>query len=188
MAGPLPFRLRHAAGVIGNGGVIAYPTEAVFGLGADPEDTTAIRRILDLKQRPPDKGLILIAASAADLAPYLAALDGDQWQRLQAPWPGAVTWLAPAAPTAPTLVTGGSGRIAVRVPGHALARSLCAAWGGALVSTSANRAGQPPLRSSVAVRRRFGTRLDDILPGAVGAAQRPTAIHDLVSGTIVRAG
>lgn len=188
MTDPLPFRLRQAARVLACGGVLAYATEAVFGLGADPDNAAAIRRILELKQRPPHKGLILIAACTEDLAPYLAALSADQWQRLQVPWPGPVTWLAPAAPTAPALITGGSGLIAVRVPGHPRARALCAAWGGPLVSTSANRATKPPLRSSTAVRRQFGTRLDDIVPGAVGDSQRPTAIHDLVSGAVVRAG
>lgn len=182
------FRLRRAVDRLRRGGVIAYPTEAVYGLGADPDNANALRRVLALKQRPAHKGLILIGASLAALKPYLAELTEAEEARMAASWPGPVTWLAPAATRAPPLVTGGSERIAVRVPGHDLARALCAAWGGAVVSTSANRAGMRPLRSGVAVRLAFGDRIDDVITAPVGNAERPTTIRDLRSGEIVRCG
>jgi L-threonylcarbamoyladenylate synthase len=182
------FRLRIAACRIAQGGVVAYPTEAVFGLGADPDNPAAVRRILELKRRPTDKGLILIAATPEALEPYIASLSTSQWDGMVATWPGPVTWLVPAARQAPALVTGGSGRIAVRVPDHALARRLCVAWGGALVSTSANRAGRPAIRTATAVRRRFGTGLAMIVSGPVGGRRLPTTIRSLASGAVLRAG
>ncbi len=182
------FRLRMATRRIKAGGVVAYPTEAVFGLGADPDNPAAVQRILDLKRRPNDKGLILIAATPQALEPYMASLDASQWSRMTTTWPGAVTWLVPAANHAPPLVTGGTTRIAVRIPDHSLARQLCAAWGGALVSTSANRAGRAAMRTATAVRRRFGTELAMTVSGAVGGRQRPTAIYCLTSGEAVRPG
>lgn len=188
MAAAGQFRLRRAAERIARGGVVAYPTEAVFGLGANPDDPAAVQRILDLKRRPAHKGLILIAAEPGDLAPYLGALSDAQWSAVTATWPGPVTWLVPASPDAPLLVTGGSTEIAVRVPDHVRARQLCRSWGGALVSTSANRAGHSALRSVTAVRRAFGMRLDDILPGATGGRQNPTTIRSVTTGEVVRAG
>lgn len=168
--------------------MIAYPTEAVYGLGTDPDDERAVGRILSLKQRPAHKGLILIGADLAALRPYLAPLSRADEARLTASWPGPISWLAPAAADAPGLITGGSDRIAVRVPGHALARDLCAAWGGALVSTSANRAGKSPLRTGLAVRLAFGHQLDHVITAPVGGADRPSEIRDLVSGELLRPG
>jgi len=182
------FRLRRAAHAIARGGVVAYPTEAVFGIGCDPDDPRAVERVLALKERPWHKGLIVIAAAAADLLPYLGSVSEEQWRTMTDTWPGAVTWLVPCSNAAPTLVTGASDQIAVRVPGHALARALCRHWGGALVSTSANRAGQWPLRSVTAVRRRFGHRLDDLVPGRLGAHARPSTIRSITTGEVIRPG
>ena len=185
---PAPsWRLRQAARVLARGGILAYPTEAVFGLGCDPDDAWAVRRLLTLKQRPVEKGLILIAADVAQLAPYVRPLPEPRMGEILAGWPGPATWLLPAAPDTPYWLTGTHETLAVRVTAHPLARALCQAWGGALVSTSANPAGAPPARSPLQVRRYFGDRLELVLTGALGASRRPTSIRDGRSGRLLRA-
>lgn len=175
-----------AARVLHGRGVIAYPTEAVYGLGCDPLDGEAVAHLLALKRRSPAKGLILIAADRAQLAPYLLPLSAELEARLDASWPGPVTWLLPARPEVPAWLRGAHDTLAVRVTAHPEAAALCRAFGGALVSTSANLAGRPPARSALAVRRSFRNTLDYILPGALGGASGPTEIRDGRSGRIVR--
>jgi L-threonylcarbamoyladenylate synthase len=169
------------------GGVIAYPTEAVYGLGCAPLDAHAVRRLLALKQRPEQKGLILVAASFAQLAPFVVELAPRQMQAVYASWPGAVTWLLPARRGVPAWLTGRHATLAVRVTAHPLTSALCRR-AGALVSTSANPAGLPPARSALAVRRYFGNSLDALLVGPLGQAARPSTIRDARDGRVVRSG
>ncbi len=168
--------------------MIAYPTEAVFGLGCDPLEYQAVQRILDLKRRDAAKGLILIASRFEQLLPFIAPLDSAQRLSLDASWPGPVTWVVPAAPHTPFWLTGGRKTIAVRVSAHPRVRELCELCGMALVSTSANKSGAPPARSALQVRNSLGSDVDYIVPGPVGGLTRPTEIRDLVSGKILRAG
>lgn len=182
-----PFRLRRAARALRDGVVLAYPTEAVYGLGCDPLNPDAVHRLLALKGRARHKGVILIAASVAQLRPFVAELDEAQWRRVTADWPGPVTWVLPAAPATPAWLTGGRDTIAVRVTAHPLAAALCRAAGMPLVSTSANVSGRPPARSSLQVRLRC-PGVDMILSGATGGLARPTEIRDLASGRQLRAG
>ncbi len=181
-------RLRIAARVIRAGGLIAYPTEAVYGLGCDPRNERAVIRLLALKRRSIHKGLILIAADFAQLEPYLQPLAPPDRARLEATWPGPQTWLIPARTTVPRWLRGRHDTLAVRVTAHPLAAALCRACGHPLVSTSANRGGRPPARTALAVRRQMGRSLDDLLPGPTGGAAKPTAIGDLRTGQIVRSG
>jgi L-threonylcarbamoyladenylate synthase len=146
-----------------------------------------VQRLLALKQRPVGKGLILIAADFAQLAAYVSPLPEPRMGEILAGWPGPATWLLPAAPETPYWLTGAHETLAVRVTAHPLARELCRAWGGPLVSTSANPAGAPPARSPLHVRRYFGDRLDLVLTGALGASRRPTSIRDGRSGRLLRA-
>ncbi len=183
---PLDWHLRLAARVLHGGGLIGYPTEAVYGLGCDPLDGDAVLRLLELKRRSPAKGLILIAAARDQLAPYLLPIPGAIEARLANSWPGPVTWLLPARPEVPFWLRGRHATLAVRLTAHPVAAALCRAFGGALVSTSANLAGRPPARSALAVRRRFGGQLDYLLPGALGGEAGPTQIRDARSGRIVR--
>ncbi len=183
-----PFQLRTAVRLLRAGGVIAYPTEAVFGLGCDPLNEAAVSRVLAIKGRPVTKGLILIAADFADLESFLEPLNSDQQARLNATWPGPVTWLLPARRTTPRWLRGRHDTLAVRVTAHPVAAALCAAWNGALVSTSANLSGHPPARSALAARRRLGQLVDWVVPGAVSGAARPSEIRDLRSGRVVRPG
>jgi L-threonylcarbamoyladenylate synthase len=181
-----PWKLRQAAHIINTGGVIAYPTEAVYGLGCDPLNREAVYRLLALKRRAPDKGLILIAASLDQLQPFVAPLSTEERATLNATWPGPVTWLLRPGAGAPPWITGAHDSIAVRVTGHPLARDLCKAAGHALVSTSANPAGKLPAKSALAVRCYFPSQLDFILCGALGGLAKPTEIRDLTSGAVIR--
>jgi L-threonylcarbamoyladenylate synthase len=180
------FRIAQAARWAACGGLVAYPTEAVYGLGCDPRDGAAVRRLLELKTRPEGKGLILIAADWSQLAPYVVTLDPGRMATIHATWPGPVTWLLPARLEIPRWLTGDHATLAVRVTAHPLAAALCRRWGGALVSTSANRANRSPARSPLGVRRALGAGLDYILVGPCGGAARPSSIRDGVTGEVLR--
>lgn len=183
---PLDALIRQAATCLHQGGVVAYPTEAVWGLGCDPFNQAAFVRLLSLKERAQDKGVILVAASLQQLEPWLTQLNLAQRQLLEQSWPGPHTWLVPDNGHTPTWVRGQHTQVAVRVSAHPLVVALCEAFGGPLVSTSANKTGQQPLLSLAQVRAAFGSSLDFILPGALGGLQRPTSITDLSTGQILR--
>jgi len=170
------------------GGVVAYPTEAVWGLGCDPRDEAATLRLLALKAREVEKGLILIAADEAQLAPFIdiAALDGAQREAVRASWPGPHTWIVPASPDAPRWITGAHAGIAVRVSAHPPVVELCRACAGALVSTSANRAGEPAARRIDRLDPRIVAGVDAVLEGETGGLDRPTEIRDARSGCVLR--
>jgi L-threonylcarbamoyladenylate synthase len=182
-----PFQLREAVRALHRGGVIAYPTEAVYGLGCDPLNHDAVNRLLELKQRPMDKGLILVAADVSQLAPYLLPLPASLAPQVNASWPGPVTWLLPVRSEVPHWLRGAHDTLAVRVSAHPLVRDLCTVYGGPIVSTSANPAGQRPARDALTVRRMFGAHLDVILHAPLGGLERPTEIRDGRSGRVVRA-
>lgn len=179
-------QINTAVKALQQGGVIAYPTEAVYGLGCDPRNLQAVERLLSLKQRSPDKGLILIAAEYEQLAPYLADIDSSRKAEIFSTWPGPVTWLWPAKPTVSSLLRGIHETIAVRVTAHSLAAALCRAFGGPIVSTSANLSGQLPTRNSEQVYEQFGDQLDYVLVGQVGGLSSPSQIRDALTGIIIR--
>lgn len=179
-------RLRTALAALADGGLVAYPTEGVWGLGCDPANPLAVERLLRAKRRDVAKGLILIAHDFAALRPWIRLPPEDKLAAARQSWPGPATWLFPAADDAPCWITGDSDRIAVRVTAHPPAARLCRAWGGALVSTSANRSGEPTAESATAVRLRFGRHLDALLPGPLGGLGRPSTIRDVMSGYLVR--
>lgn len=180
-----PFRLREAVRALRRGGVVAYPTEAVYGLGCDPGLPGAVAHLLTLKRRASLKGLILIAAETGQLEGWVSTR-GEPWARACATWPGFVTWVLPAGPRARPWITGGRGSVAVRVTAHPVAAALCRAFGGPLVSTSANLSGRPPARTALAVRRSFGRILDGILVGPLGDFPRPSPVVDGRTGRVLR--
>jgi L-threonylcarbamoyladenylate synthase len=179
-------RLERAAGAISAGGVVAYPTEGVYGLGCLPTEDRAIIRILQIKRRSWRKGLALIAASIEQLEPLVVLPVDGLRHEIAASWPGPVTWVLQARRGVSRLITGGRGTVAVRVTDHALARALCLRAGSALVSTSANRSRHRPLLTPLAVRRTFGAELDYVLAGRVGDLGGPTPIRDGATGTYLR--
>ncbi len=186
---PTRWPRRRAITTLRAGGLIAYPTEAVYGLGCDPDHLPAVHRLLRLKRRPVAAGLILIAADWAQLAPYAELPVTNPWTPVaRAGWPGPLTWIVPARPRVPRAVSGVRDTIAVRVTAHPVARALCQDLGKPLISTSANRRGDPPLRTARAVRAAFGHRLDGVVPGATGYRRRPTPIRSLRDGRYRRSG
>lgn len=175
-----------AAALLRQGGVVAYPTEAVWGLGCDPFNRRAVQRLLLLKQRDPAKGVILIAASIDQLKPWLTGLSADQLAQLQAAWPGPSTWLVRDNGYTPSLIRGRYEKVALRVTDHPWVVALCKAFGGPLISTSANLAGEPPLVSYESVVDVFGKEVDAILKGPLGGLASPSRITDLETGEVLR--
>lgn len=181
-------RIDQAARIIVNGGVVAYPTEAVYGIGCLPDDPEALDRIITIKQRDAGKGLIVVAASIDQLEPLADFPQGQIGEQIRASWPGPVTWIVPARPDVWPQLTGGRKTLAVRVSAHPLVQKLCLRTGSALVSTSANRSGRHPARSALAVRRMLGKDIDFILAGPPGDSTNPTEIRDAASGKVLRRG
>lgn len=174
--------LRRAAQVIRRGGIVAYATEGVFGLGCDPRNRNAVLRLLRIKRRSSSKGLILIAANAGQLRRYVLDLPA----RTLASWPGPHTWLVRPAADTPQWITGGRDRVAVRVTAHPQAAALCRTAGMAIVSTSANLSGQPAARNWREAQARLGTKVDLILRGRVQQAGKVSSITDAISGEVLR--
>lgn len=179
-----PWRLHAAAEALERGGVIAYPTESVFGLGCDPFNHDAVMRLLAIKQRSVAMGLICVASDLDQLLPLIARPDDDQRRRLAESWPGPRTWLIPVRRDTPWWLSGAHPTLACRVSAHPLVRQLCEQFGGAIVSTSANRHGQTPAHSARQCHIRFKQQVDVILPGYANAT--PTAIHSLIDGRQIR--
>ena len=175
-----------AVDVLRRGGVVAYPTEGVYGLGCDPRNEQACARLAAIKQRPLQQGVLLIGSDFEQLRPWLGQTSEAALQRALATWPGPHTWVFARAADAPAWVAGQQAGIGVRVTAHPLAAALCAAFGGALVSTSANSHGQPPARDADTVREHLGDAVDYILEGAIGQLAGPTPITDASSGMRLR--
>jgi len=177
--------LRRARARLKQGGVLAYSTESCFGLGCDPLDVRALRRVIAIKGRPNHKGLIVIAADIEQLRELIQPLSPQQRAELARYWPGHYTFLLPASNRVPALLRGRHDRLAVRVTAHGEAAALCRALGRPLVSTSANRAGQVSLKTARDCRRRFG---DSVLtlPGRIGRRPKPSTIIDFASGRVLR--
>ena len=177
-----------AARVAQRGGVIAYPTEAVWGLGCDPFNEGAVTRLLVLKQRAVSKGLILIAGALDQFDGLLDwnALASGRSNAVVASWPGPHTWIVPASSRVPHWITGAHGGVAVRVSAHPAVIALCAAYGGPLVSTSANPAGVAPPRALADFDPALLAQLDAVVAGDVGALASPTEIRDARTGVVLR--
>jgi L-threonylcarbamoyladenylate synthase len=181
---PLSIPIQKAARILREGGIVAYPTEGVFGLGCLPDNADAVSRIFAIKKRDPSVGLILIASDPAQLEPYAALPEGDV--HLVACMEHPVTWVLPAKSSTPSWIRGKHAGVAVRISAHPVVAALCAAAGSALVSTSANVAGQAPARNAFVLRRSFGPLVDFIVPGECGPARGPSEIRDFASGKVLR--
>ncbi|MDH5433106.1 MAG: L-threonylcarbamoyladenylate synthase [Gammaproteobacteria bacterium] len=170
---------------LAQGGVIAYPTESVYGLGCDPANQQALSKILQIKNRQPDKGLIILVSDILQAENYIQPLSDSQLEKITQTFERATTWLLPAKLGISEILTGGSDRIAVRITQHPVARSLCELSQSALVSTSCNLSGEKELINANQVRNSMGDVLDMIVDADVGG-QPPSRIIDLQSGKILR--
>jgi len=178
--------INRAADVLLGGGVIAYPTEGVFGLGCMPDDPQALARLLEIKQRDPARGLILIAADASHFADWVSAAD---LKRLPLPDPEhPVTWIAQAGPKAGPLLRGDHPGIAVRVTTNPIAAAICDRVESPITSTSANLSGKPVVRNHIALLRTFESLVDYVVPGDCGPATGASEIRRLEDSEVLRPG
>ena len=171
----------HASQIIRDGGVIAYPTEAVYGLGCDPGNRAALQKLLALKHRADHKGFIVVAGAESQLTQFILPLPESAAGTIRASWPGPVTWVVPARADLHPELTGGRQTLAVRVSTHPVIQTLCGILNQAIVSTSANLSTQTELRSAAQVNETFGTRLDCIIDAPLGNADAPSKIFDAVT-------
>ena len=176
--------INRAARILRADGVIAYPTEGVFGLGCLPESLQAVARILNLKQRDPAMGLVLIAARPEQLTRWTSIDLAEASLASTAEQP--VTYVVPASDDVPYWIHGDHAGVAVRLVAHPVAAALCDAVDSALVSTSANESGRPPARNAYVLRRRFADRVDYVVPGDCGPAKGPSEIRVLETGNVIR--
>ncbi|MCW8900549.1 MAG: L-threonylcarbamoyladenylate synthase [Gammaproteobacteria bacterium] len=182
-------QVEQAIKVLQQGGIIAYPTEAVYGLGCNPDDLAAVKKILRIKQREKDKGLILIAASFDQIKPYIQVLEKNIEEKLLVSWRDSakpITWLVPVKNEISDYLTGQFDTLAVRVSKHPLVKELCEKFGGAIVSTSANRAKQEAARTSDQVEEIFEDEIDFILEGETDPNAQPSEIRDALTNKVIR--
>ena len=186
----LSFDLKSALIALNNQGVIAYPTESVFGLGCDPDCDIAIQKILDLKQRSASKGLILIADSLEKLMPYadFPALSEIQFNRIKESWPGNITWIVPSKITLSPLISGDFNSVAVRVSNHPFVKQLAQQFGKPLISTSANLSGLDACSTADQVEIMFSDNplLQNVIHQPVTGDASPSKIFNALSGEQLR--
>ncbi|MSO56895.1 MAG: threonylcarbamoyl-AMP synthase [Acidobacteria bacterium] len=172
------------------GGVVAYPTETFYGLAADPRSGPAVRKIFSMKQRAADQALPLIAASLSQIGDHVGAMTPLARRLASRGWPGPLTLIIPASPLLCSEVHLGTSRVAVRVPSDSVARSLSAAAGHAITSTSANLSGQPPPSTPEEVAWVLGDAIDVLIDAGRAPGGLPSTIVDAIGETpvLVRAG
>ena len=168
------------------GGVIAYPTEAVWGLGCHPYNESAVATILAIKSRPWHKGLILVAGDMQQVDFLTHDLTPLQKDILRDSWPGHTTWLIEHRNRVPWFVVGRHETVAVRVSTHPIIQALCKKFGGPIVSTSANPAGHEPARDNVKARKYFNRFPVTFCAGRVGKNANPSTIKHLHTGETLR--
>jgi len=173
-----------AAATLHRGGVIAYPTEGVFGLGCLPDNLVAVRRLLDIKQRDATKGLILIAANAAQFDDWIELAEEQALPDIDLAVP--VTWIVTAARQVSELVRGEHDGIAVRLTSNPIAKAICEAVQSPIVSTSANLSGQAVARNRAELHQQFDSLVDYIVPGDCGPSSGPSEIRVLSTGEVLR--
>lgn len=179
-----------AVDLLRQGGVVAYPTDTLYGLGADAFNEAAVERVFVIKGRPHGMPLPLLLADADALAqvasetPPLARVLAERF------WPGALTLVIPRSPKVPELVSGRGWKVGVRVPDHPVPRELARRLGAPITGTSANKSGGPDPRTAEDVRRQLGETVDLVIEGGDPPAGQPSTVLDLTgpSPRIVRAG
>lgn len=166
------------------GKIIAYPTEAVYGLGCDPFNREAVEKLLTLKQRSSSKGLIILISTWQQLPELIQPISTELLAPVQASWPGPVTWIFPKSQAIPAWISGESTGVAIRMSAHPIAQLLCSDM--PIVSTSANVSSIAPARSIEDLLLQFPQGIDAIVEGELGGAMQPSAIYEVESGKRLR--
>ena len=179
-----------AVAVLRGGGVVAIPTETVYGLAADVENAAAIARVYAIKGRPADHPLIVHVHDVAALDGYVAEVTPALRALAERFWPGPLTAIVARGPRTPRAVTGGQDTVAVRVPEHPLARAILAAFGGPLAAPSANRFGRISPTRADHVRADLGDDVDLVVDGGPARVGIESTIVDLTGAVpaVLRAG
>ncbi len=176
--------VNQALPILQRGGILAYPTEAVYGLGCDPFNQAAVESICALKGRETNKGFIVLIADWTQLFSLIAPISDEQLALVRATWPGFVTWIFPRAPSLPKWICGEHDSIAIRMSAHPIAQELTAA--SPVISTSANRSGRPPVATTEQLVQQFPEGIDALVRGALGGFKQPSPIYDVRSGKQLR--
>lgn len=176
--------IQDAKQLLQKGGILAYPTEAVYGLGCDPFNHDAVEALLSLKGRSSEKGFIVLISDWPQLDPLIDSLTEQQLATVQATWPGFTTWIFPASPALPQWITNNKPTIAIRMTNHPIAKALCADF--PIVSTSANLSGQPPIRDKDTLKSQFFESIDGLVHGELGQFTQPSMIIDVLTGLRIR--
>ena len=178
-------RISQAIEIVRQGGVIVYSTDTVLGLGCDPNNQIAVEKILWLKQRSVDKGLIFLVTGLNEMENFSKTLSTSQHEKINSSIDSKpTTWLLPANNKSPPWITGKQSSIAIRITQHRIAKQLCSAVG-AIVSTSANISKYPTIQNEQQIRSWFGPYIDYVILGPPGTGQ-PSEIRDLITGKVVR--
>jgi len=184
---PSAWRQQNINRILFHEGVIAYPTEGVWGLGCLPASLSAITRILAIKQRSWEQGLILVASSVDQFLPYLEGLPAKCRVTLDTPAPEPVTYLVPDNGFCPLWIKGRHSTVALRVSTHPIVKRICQGVNSPIVSTSANPSGRLPAKTSLQVRRYFSQSIDLIVPGDLGGSKGASEVRNLLTNEVVRA-
>jgi len=178
------FSIRHAAYIINNGGVIAYPTDTIYGLGCDPYNQEAVERINLIKCRPHNKQFILLAGNIDQVKPLIDISDRQQENIIRKTEP--TSWIVKASKRAPAWLTDADNQLTIRISKHPLVQKLCQRLGHALISTSANISGRNPAKNSLQIHSYFHSSIDKILATNKSLTARPSTIIRLNDNTIIR--
>ena len=179
-------KVHQAVNALNAGGVVAYPTEYCFGLGCDPLNIDAIQSLLKIKNRQAEQGVILIASSVEQIEKFVDLKASPLIDEILASWPGPNTWILPAHEYVTSWVKGRHQGVAVRVTANHVSKNICQEFGGAIVSTSANRHGQPALLDAQSVINEMGNELSYVFDESVDGATMPSSIRDGLTGKQLR--
>lgn len=176
---------RRCRAVIRSGGVIVYPTDTFYALGADPRNERAVSRLFAIKGRQPDQPILLLLPDAAEVSRWARAVTDHARQLMERFWPGPLTLVFDAREDVLPGLTGGTGKIGLRLPGSPLTRALLQSLGTALTGTSANPSAGPEPRTAADVQRSMGSLVELILDGGAATADRPSTVVDVSGGGTV---
>jgi L-threonylcarbamoyladenylate synthase len=178
---PDPAGIAAAVAVLREGGLVAYPTDTLYGLAVDPRRDEAVQRLFDVKARDRASAVALVAADVAQ-AQQAGAFGGSELALARTFWPGPMTIVVPASPVLSTWLSGGLGTIGVRVPAHAVARAIAGAFAWCITATSANVSGQPAAMTADEVAASLGSRIDALVDAGPAPGGPPSTIVEFAGG------
>ena len=173
--------IKSAIEVLRRGGVVAYPTDTLFGLGADALNEAAVERVFEIKGRPQGMPLPLLIGDPEQLKMVADIVTESAWKFATAFWPGGLTLVVPVGPNVPALVTARGWKVAVRLPDHPIPRELARGLGRPITGTSANRTGGPEPSTAELVQKQLHNTIDMILKGGAAPAGRSSTVIDITS-------